>query len=76
MEAILFYLVTINQLTFKKINMDEKIIYDGFERVWKLFEKTDSEIQQLRYLFQETKDLLRELAEQSKETLYLISNYE
>jgi len=56
--------------------MDERIIYDGFERVWKLFEKTDSEIQQLRYLFQETKDLLRELAEQSKETLYLISNYE
>ena len=64
------------QAKIMELNMDEKIIYDGFERVWKLFEKTDSEIQQLRYLFQETKDLLRELAEQSKETLYLISNYE
>jgi len=77
MEATLFCLFGDNeQAKIMELNMDEKIIYDGFERVWKLFEKTDSEIQQLRYLFQETKDLLRELAEQSKETLYLISNYE
>lgn len=93
MEAILFYLVTINQLTFKKINMDERIIYDGFERVWKLFEKNEvetqrlgekseqefqrvwklfekneAETQQLKYSFQEVKDLLKEVAEQSKET--------
>jgi len=68
MEAILFYLVTINQLTFKKINMDERIIYDGFERVWKLFEKNEAETRQLKYSFQEVKDLLKEVAEQSKET--------
>jgi len=48
MEATLFCLVTINQLTFKKINMDERIIYDGFERVWKLFEKNEAETRQLR----------------------------
>ena len=33
--------------------MNEQNIYDGFERVWKLFEKTDHEIQELKYFLRE-----------------------
>ncbi len=33
--------------------MNEQIIYDGFERVWKMFEKTDHEIQELRQFLRE-----------------------
>ncbi len=33
--------------------MNEQIIYGGFERVWKMFEKTDHEIQELRQFLRE-----------------------
>ena len=46
--------------------MNEQIIYDGFERVWKLFEKTDREIQQLEKLSQETDRKMRELSEETR----------
>ncbi len=46
--------------------MNEQIIYDGFERVWKLFEQTDREIQQLEKLSQETDRKMRELSEETR----------
>ena len=33
--------------------MNEQIIYDGFDRVWKLFKQTDREIQELKHLYYE-----------------------
>lgn len=45
--------------------MDDNIIYEGFERVWKMFEKTDSEIQQLKNAFHETDRKFKELTEET-----------
>ena len=56
--------------------MNEQIIYDGFERVWKLFEKTDHEIQELKQFlrdlsqeterkFQESERQFREMSQES-----------
>jgi hypothetical protein len=45
--------------------MNEQIIYDGFERVWKLFEKTDHEIQELKQFL---RDLSQETERQFQET--------
>ncbi len=56
--------------------MNEQIIYEGFERVWKLFEKTDSEIKEMRQSMQELSQATdrkfqetdRKLREMSQET--------
>ena len=45
--------------------MNEQIIYDGFERVWKLFEKTDHEIQELKQFL---RDLSQETERKFQET--------
>jgi hypothetical protein len=42
--------------------MDERVIYDGFERVWRLFEKTDQEIRELRLSFQETDKQIQQMS--------------